>query len=80
VNRFVFTSYKIDFLFATIGGCFVFYYFFFGCFGKAFNNYKIRVKLAEILYDEASTFATGFKAFLIWLRIPCCREEVLAKI
>jgi hypothetical protein len=51
VNRFVFTSYKIDFLFATIGGCFAFYYFFFGCFGKAFNNYKIKVKLAEILYD-----------------------------
>jgi hypothetical protein len=51
VTRVVFSSYKIDFLFATIGGCFVFYYFFIGCFGKAYNNYKIKVKLADVLYN-----------------------------
>ena len=54
VKRIMFSSYKIDFLFATIGGCFVFYFFFFGCFGKAFNNYKMKVKLAEVLYNEDS--------------------------
>lgn len=51
VQRIIFTSYKIDFLFATVGGCFIFFFFFFGCFGKAYNNYRIRVKLAEMLYN-----------------------------
>lgn len=39
VQRVIFSSYKIDFLFTIIGGSFLFFYFFFGCFGKAYNLY-----------------------------------------
>ncbi len=52
VQRIIFSNYKIDFLFAIIGGCFAFYFFFFGCIGKLYTNFQIRAKLAEILYDE----------------------------
>lgn len=51
VQRIIFTSYKIDFLFATVGGCFIFFFFFFGCFGKAYNNYRMKVKFAEMMYN-----------------------------
>jgi hypothetical protein len=35
-----------------MGGVFVFWYFFVHFFGKRFNHFKIRAKLAEILYRE----------------------------
>lgn len=46
VQRIIFSNYKIDFLFAIIGGSFVFYFFFLGCIGKLYTNFQIRAKLA----------------------------------
>lgn len=59
ITRIILSNYKIDFLFAIIGGAFVFYYFVFGCFAKAFNNFKVKSKLAEILYSEKQQCEAG---------------------
>lgn len=45
IQRTIFSNYKIDYLFSIIGGCFIFYHFFFGWIGIAYNRYNIKVKL-----------------------------------
>lgn len=79
-QRIIFTNYKIDFLFATIGGCFIFFFLIFSCFGRAFNEYLYKAKLADVLYDEDNeneSFGTYIKRYL---NLPCCKDEVIQKI
>lgn len=42
----IWRNYKIDYLLGIIGGVFAFWYFFIHYFGKRFNNFKVRAKLA----------------------------------
>jgi hypothetical protein len=50
VKQVILRNYKIDELFGIMGGVFVFWYFFIHFFAKRFNHFKLRAKLAEILY------------------------------
>ena len=49
-DRVIFTNYKVDFLLATIGGCFMFFYIIFGCFGQCYNQYRFKKLLSARLY------------------------------
>lgn len=45
VSRVLLTNYKVDFLFATIGGCLMFFFLFFGCLGRWYNQYSLKARL-----------------------------------
>lgn len=80
VSRVIFSSYKIDFLFAMIGGCFAFFFIIFGCIGKAYNHYNLKKKLAQTLYDENCVDISLFKAFCQSISLPFCGAPLLPKI
>ena len=83
VLRIIKSNYKLDFLISTIGGCFMFFYLIFGCFGKMINNYFMKARLAKELYsetDESETFSGCLKACLKCCRMPCTDKSVIQKI
>lgn len=75
VNRVIFTSYKIDFLFAIIGGCFSFYYFFFNLIANAYSRYRLKVSLAQQLYGIRAQQISKWRSFLRWLGLCCVAED-----
>ena len=54
-TRYIKRNYKIDFLFGVFGGVFLFWYFIIHFFGKAYNSFKTRQRVAEVIYDDEST-------------------------
>ena len=79
-ERIHFTNYKIDFLFATIGGCFMFFFIIFGCCGRCFNHYRLRSHLANMLYLEDETKTSFFRRLCRCLNFPLCSDALMKKI
>ena len=79
-DRFVYSNYKIDFLFATIGGCFLFYFLIFSCFGRWRNEESVKSKLAEELYGESTKDISFLRSCWRVLTMSCQNDEVLKKI
>ncbi len=75
IKRVVFTSYKVYFLIATIGGCFVFFYAFFGSFGTGFNLFRVKVKLLGLLYGVRPRYISKVRSMAKWLKIPYIEDD-----
>lgn len=72
LQQIILRSYKIDFLLGIIGGVFAFWYFFVHFFAKAYNAYKARAKLAEVLHQEDGYDESMFVHFLYLIKVPSC--------
>ncbi len=79
IKRVIFTSYKIYFLIATIGGCFAVFYAIFGCFGTGFNLFRVKVKLVGLLYGVRPRYITKARSLAKWLKIPYIEDDKFIK-
>jgi len=49
--RYLISTKKADTILAILGGVFVFFYVIFHWIGKLYNTFKVKAKLAEVIYD-----------------------------
>ncbi len=64
-------------MFAVIGGCFVFYAVAVGWLGVRYNRWKMRAKIAELLYNEDRD---GLWRAIKGIFGGCCQDQVMRKV
>ncbi len=52
ITRVYLKGNTLDVILGMIGGIFFLAYVVFHCFGKLYNSYNVRAKLAMVLFDE----------------------------